>query len=121
MLAAKALGSMHVCTGSPEPSIQYRNIMCWLKWRFLQRLCEQRMMWRVCTSNHRNSVQPSVRCINASKMLPVRCNENSLIKHLLVYQEKKPKVVIVFFMLFHGNMTTAALRHADFTQFRQLH
>ena len=24
-------------------------------------------------------------------------------------------------MLFHGNMTTAALRHADFTQFRQLH
>ena len=55
------------------------------------------------------------------KMLPVRCNKNSSIKHLLVYQEKKPKVVIVFRMLFHGNMTTAALRHADFTQFRQLH
>ena len=34
---------------------------------------------------------------------------------------KKPKVVIIFLMLFHGNMTTAALRHADFTQFRQLH
>ena len=59
-----------VCTGSPEPSIQYRNIMCWLKWRFLQRLCEQRMMWWVCTSNHRNSVQPSVHCINASKNAP---------------------------------------------------
>ena len=55
------------------------------------------------------------------KMLPVRCNKNSSIKHLLVYQEKKPKVVIVFWMLFHGNMTTAALRHADFNQFRQLH
>ena len=55
------------------------------------------------------------------KMLPVRCNKNSSIKHLLVYQEKKNKVVIVFWMLFHGNMTTAALRHADFTQFRQLH
>ena len=55
------------------------------------------------------------------KMLPVRCNKNSSIKHLLVYQEKKPKVVIVFFMLFHGNMKTAALRRADFTQFRQLH
>ena len=26
-----------------------------------------------------------------------------------------------FWMLFHGNMTTAALRHADLTQFRQLH
>ena len=24
-------------------------------------------------------------------------------------------------MLFHGNMTNAALRHADFTQFWQLH
>ena len=24
-------------------------------------------------------------------------------------------------MLFHGNMTTAALRYADFTQFWQLH
>ena len=55
------------------------------------------------------------------KMLPVRCNKNSSIKHLLVYQEKNPKVVIVYWMLFHGNMTTAALRHADFTQFRQLH
>ena len=42
-------------------------------------------------------------------------------KHLLVYQEKKSKVVIVFWMLFQGNMTTAAFRHADFTQFRQLH
>ena len=70
VLAAKALGSMHVCTDSPEPSIQYRNIMCWLKWRFLQRLCEQQMMWWVCTSNHRNSVQPSVRCSNASKNAP---------------------------------------------------
>ena len=55
------------------------------------------------------------------KMLPVRSNKNSSIKHLLVYQEKKPKVVIVFWMLFHGNMTTAALRRADFTQCWQLH
>ena len=64
---------------------------------------------------------PSVRCINASKMLPVRCNKNSSIKHLLVYQEKKTQSSNRFWMLFHGNMTTAALRHADFTQFRQLH
>ena len=55
------------------------------------------------------------------KMVPVRCNKNSSIKHLLVYQEKQNKVVIVFLMLFHGNMTTAALKYADFTQFRQLH
>ena len=119
--AEKALASLYICTGSPESSSWYWNIMYWLKWRFLQRLCEQRMMWWVCISNHRNSMQPSVRCINASKMLPVRCNKNFSIKHLLVYQEKTNKVVIVFWMLFHGNMTTAALRHADFTQFRQLH
>ena len=55
------------------------------------------------------------------KMLPVRCNKNSSIKHLLVYQEKQNKVVIVFWMLFHGNMTTAVLRRADVPQFRQLH
>ena len=48
---------------------------------FLQRLCEQRMMWWVCTSNHRTSVQQPVR----QKMLPVRCNKNCSIKHLLVY------------------------------------
>ena len=36
------------------------------------------------------------------KMLPVRCNKNSSIKHLLVYQDKKPKVVIVFGCYFMG-------------------
>ena len=30
------------------------------------------------------------------KMLPARCNKNSSIKHLLLYQEKTNKVVIVF-------------------------
>ena len=55
------------------------------------------------------------------KMLPVRCNKNPSIKTLLVYQEIKIIVVIVFWMLFHVNMTTAALRRADFTQFWQLH
>ena len=54
------------------------------------------------------------------KMLPVRCNKISSIKHLLVYQEKQQSSNR-FWMLFHGNMTTAALRHADFPQFRQLH
>ena len=55
------------------------------------------------------------------KMLPVRCNKNSSIKHLLIYQEKKKESSNRFWMLFHGHMTTAALRRADFTQFRQLH
>ena len=59
------------------------------------------------------------------KMLPARCNKKSSIKHLLVYKEHPPppppKVVIVVWMLFHGNMATAALRRADFTQFWQLH
>ena len=40
---------------------------------------------------------------------------------MLVYQEKKNQSSNRFWVLFHGNMTTAALRHADFTQFRQLH
>ena len=31
------------------------------------------------------------------KMLPVRCNKNSLIKHLLVYQEKNPQSNYRFF------------------------
>ena len=37
------------------------------------------------------------------KMLPVRCNKNSSINHLLVYQEKTNKEVIVFWILFYGN------------------
>ena len=36
------------------------------------------------------------------KMLPVRCNKKSSIKHFLVYQEKKYKVVIVFGCYFMG-------------------
>ena len=36
------------------------------------------------------------------KMLPVRCNKNSSIKHLLVYQEKTNKIVIVFGCYFMG-------------------
>ena len=28
---------------------QYRNLMCWLKWRFNAILCEQRRLCRVCT------------------------------------------------------------------------
>ena len=59
-----------VCTFAQASLRLLYSIMCWLKWRFLQLLCEQRMMWWVCTSNHRNSVQPSVRCINASKNAP---------------------------------------------------
>ena len=38
---------------------------------------------------------------------------------MLVYKEKKYKVVIVFWMLFHGNMKTAAPRHPDIHQFNQ--
>ena len=59
-LAKKALASLHICTGSPESSSQYRNIMCLLKSRFVYRFCEQRMLcesapatkahlWVVCT------------------------------------------------------------------------
>ena len=54
-----------------------------------------------------------------------KCSQCVVIKFLnktfASLPRKKYKVVIVFWMLFHGNMTTAALRHADFPQFRQLH
>ena len=42
---------------------------------FVTFMWTQRVLWWGCTSNHITSVQPSVRCINASKMLPVRCNK----------------------------------------------
>ena len=54
-----------------------------------------------------------------------KCSQCVVIKFLnktfTSLPRKKYKVVIVFWMLFHENMTTAALRHADFPQFRQLH
>ena len=31
--AAKAPADQCICTGSPEPSSQCQNLMCWLKWR----------------------------------------------------------------------------------------
>ena len=70
MLAAKALGRIHVCTGSPEPSIQYQNIIVLVEMAIFATL--------VCTANDvvslhqqpQESVQPSVRCINASKNAP---------------------------------------------------
>ena len=66
-------------------------------------------------------MQPSVRCINALDMLPVRCNKKFLNKTFASLPRKKSQSSNRFEMLFYGNMTTAALRHADFTQFRQLH
>ena len=54
-----------------------------------------------------------------------KCSQCVVIKFLnktfASLPRKKYKVVIVFWMLFHGNMTTAALRHADLPQFRQLY
>ena len=54
-----------------------------------------------------------------------KCSQCVVIKFLnktfASLPRKKYKVVIVYWILFHGNMTTAALRHADFPQFRQLY
>ena len=63
--------------------------------------------------------QPQEFCATISALY--KCVKKCSQCDLLVYQEKKNKVVIVFWMLFHGNLTTAALRRADFTQFWQLH
>ena len=68
VLAAKVLESLYICTGWPEPLSQY--LMCYLNWLFVDHLCEQRRLWRVCTRIHGTSVQPSVRCINVLKILP---------------------------------------------------
>ena len=44
VLAAKALASLHICTGSPEPCHRKKNIMCWFKWQCVYRLIEQRIL-----------------------------------------------------------------------------
>ena len=43
VLEAKVLVSLHICTGSLEPSLQYQNPMCMLGWRCVCHLCEQRI------------------------------------------------------------------------------
>ena len=95
--AANTLVSLHICAGKVTRQCDKYQISCagsegsWesahlhrLAWAFVtvskyhmlaemaisKRLCEQRMLWWVCTSNHITSVQPSVRCINASKNAP---------------------------------------------------
>ena len=55
---AKTLTSLHIWKGSPEPSSQDLNLMCWPTLRFVPRLSEQRRLWRVCTNNHNKCVQP---------------------------------------------------------------
>ena len=71
--------------------------------------------------------QPQDFCATISALYQCfkKCSQCVVIKFLnktfASLPRKKYKVVIVFWMLFHGNMTTAALRHADFPLFRQLH
>ena len=60
-----------------------------------------------------------LRYVKCSQCVVTKFPNKTLI--LLVNQEKKNKVVIAYWMLFHGNITTAVLRHAGFPQFRQLH
>ena len=67
--------------------------------------------------------QPQEFCATISALYQCvkKCSQCVVIKFLYKtfasLPRKKPNVVIVFWMLFHGNMTTAALRRADFTQF----
>ena len=65
MTSANALVSLHIRTGSTEPSSLYQNFLRWLKWRLVSYLYEQRRLWRVCTSKYNNGVQPSLRYFNA--------------------------------------------------------
>ena len=65
MTSTNALAGLHIRKGSTEPSSLYQNFMCWLKWRLVSYLYEQRRLWRVCTSKYNNGVQPSLRYFNA--------------------------------------------------------
>ena len=85
MAASEQRKLWRVCTFVPSP--QYQNIICKFKLRFVCHLFGQRRLWRVCTNIHSKFVHLSVRCINASKMLSVRCAVKSSIKLMLVYQE----------------------------------
>ena len=113
-----------VCTfAQARLSLLYSIEISWAGWNgdFCNVYCELRMMWWVCTSNHRTSVKPSVRCINALKKYSQCVVIKFLNKTFASVPRKKIQNGNRFWMLFHGNMTTAALRHADFPQFRQLH
>ena len=50
MRTAMAFASLHICLVLSEPSSQFKILMWWLKWRLNANLCEQRMLWWVCTS-----------------------------------------------------------------------
>ena len=102
MLAAKALGSLHVCKGSPEPSSQYRNIMCRLKWRFLSSYVNSE--WCGESAPATTGLLCNNQCV-----VPMRqkCSQCCVIKFLnktfaSLPRMKKYKVVIVFGCYFMG-------------------
>ena len=64
VLAAKALATLLICTGPHGPRHGSEIACAGSNGDFVYHLCEQRMLWRVCTSNRGTSVQTSVDCIN---------------------------------------------------------
>ena len=87
--AANTLVSLHICAGKVTGQCdKYQDLLCWQRMLlgvcfFAQARLSLRhsieiscagwngdMLWWVCHSNHSTSVQPSVRCINASKNAP---------------------------------------------------
>ena len=146
--AANTLVSLHICADKVTGQCKNIKISCagskgsWessrlhrLTWAFftvskshvlVEMAIFVTIMW---TANDVVSLhqQPQDFCATISALYQCfkKCSQCNVIKFLnktfASLQRKKNKAVIVFWMLFHGNMTTAALRHADFPQFRQLH
>ena len=114
VLAAKALESLHVCTGSPGPSSQYQNIEMAIFVTF---------MWPAndVVSLHQKP-QDFCATISALNQCFKKCSQCVVIKFLnktFASIPRKKSSNRFFWMLFHGTMTTAALWQADFPQFRQ--
>ena len=70
MQAAKAQASLHICKGSPEPR-HSNEISCAGS---NGELCTVYVNSEYCGESAQANTT-SVRCINASKILPVRCNK----------------------------------------------
>ena len=74
-LAAKALASLHICTGSPEPRHSYKTSCVGSNGDLCTVYVNSDFCGEPPPAYNGTSVQPSVCCINVSKMLPVRGNK----------------------------------------------
>ena len=119
VVAAESLASLHICRASPEPRHSAKT-----SWAGSNgNLCTVYGNSECCsepapaTTEHLCNHQ----CVVSMRRKCPQCVIKILNKSFASLPRKKIGSGNCFLMLFHGNMITAALRHADFLQFRQSH